>query len=430
MTTTAARGLPHIVVINRWRERYARYAEYLDHTTHHVSYISTEVGLPSVPEAAGDVVTVERTDDLEAVRAAVRVLAVRHGRPERIVALKEDDLLIAAALREEWDCPGQRTAQLAKFRDKYLMASAVAEAGLELPEFELATDEATVLDFAGRFGWPVIVKPVMGSSSEGVAKLDGPEELASLRLDDGPMMVQRFHPGLIYHVDGVFTGEEIRHVRASRYVNTCLGFRSGDFLGSVEEDDEAVNQAIREAAAGYLRALSDEPLVFHLEVFVDRSSGTPRCSFLEVGARVGGAEIPFVWREVHGYDLMDAAFQLQLQRPIPEGEPGASGEVGGFLIVPAPEARPCRITEVTSMTGRVPGLYAEALLEVGEVLPLADAYYEHVGGRFRFRGAGSAEVEAAVVAAATGFRVAGVPADAPQDAAEAPDALLSAAAGR
>ncbi|MEU2505257.1 biotin carboxylase [Streptomyces sp. NPDC007863] len=430
MTTTAARGLPHIVVINRWRERYARYAEYLDHTTHHVSYISTEVGLPSVPEEAGDVVTVERTDDLEAVRAAVRVLAVRHGRPERIVALKEDDLLIAAALREEWDCPGQRTAQLAKFRDKYLMASAVAEAGLELPEFELATDEATVLDFAGRYGWPVIVKPVMGSSSEGVAKLDGPEELASLRLDDGPMMVQRFHPGLIYHVDGVFTGEEIRHVRASRYVNTCLGFRAGDFLGSVEEDDEAVNQAIREAAAGYLRALSDEPLVFHLEVFVDRSSGTPRCSFLEVGARVGGAEIPFVWREVHGYDLMDAAFQLQLQRPIPEGEPGASGEVGGFLIVPAPEARPCRITEVTSMTGRVPGLYAEALLEVGEVLPLADAYYEHVGGRFRFRGAGSAEVEAAVVAAATGFRVAGVPADAPQGATGAPDALLSAAGGR
>ncbi|MEV6198540.1 biotin carboxylase [Streptomyces sp. NPDC051771] len=430
MTTTAARGLPHIVVINRWRERYARYAEYLDHTTHHVSYISTEVGLPSVPEEAGDVVTVGRTDDLEAVRAAVRVLAVRHGRPERIVALKEDDLLIAAALREEWDCPGQRTAQLAKFRDKYLMASAVAEAGLELPEFELATDEATVLDFAGRYGWPVIVKPVMGSSSEGVAKLDGPEELASLRLDDGPMMVQRFHPGLIYHVDGVFTGEEIRHVRASRYVNTCLGFRAGDFLGSVEEDDEAVNQAIREAAAGYLRALSDEPLVFHLEVFVDRSSGTPRCSFLEVGARVGGAEIPFVWREVHGYDLMDAAFQLQLQRPIPEGEPGASGEVGGFLIVPAPEARPCRITEVTSMTGRVPGLYAEALLEVGEVLPLADAYYEHVGGRFRFRGAGSAEVEAAVVAAATGFRVAGVPADAPQGAVGAPDALLSAAGGR
>ncbi|MFF5502741.1 acetyl-CoA carboxylase biotin carboxylase subunit family protein [Streptomyces roseolus] len=430
MTTTGAPGLPHIVVINRWRERYARYAEYLDHSTHHVSYISTEVGLPSVPEEAGDLVIVERTDDLEAVRAAVRVLAVRHGRPERIVALKEDDLLIAAALREEWDCPGQRTEQLAKFRDKYLMASAVAEAGLELPEFALATDEAAVLAFAERYGWPVVVKPVMGSSSEGVAKLDGPEELASLRLGDGPMMVQRFHPGLIYHVDGVFTGEAIRHLRASRYVNTCLGFRSGEFLGSVEEDDEAVNEAIRQAAAGYLRALSDEPLVFHLEVFVDRSSGTPRCSFLEVGARVGGAEIPFVWREVHGYDLMDAAFQLQMRLPIPEGEPGASGEVGGFLIVPAPEARPCRITEVTSMTGRVPGLYAEALLEVGEVLPLADAYYEHVGGRFRFRGAGSAEVEAAVVAAASGFRVAGVPADAPEEAAEEPDALLTAAGGR
>ncbi|MFD4543749.1 acetyl-CoA carboxylase biotin carboxylase subunit family protein [Streptomyces bauhiniae] len=428
--TTAARRLPHIIVINRWREQYARYAAYLDHTTHHVSYISTEVGLPSVPEAAGDVVTVERTDDLEAVRAAVRVLAVRHGRPERIVALKEDDLLIAAALREEWDCPGQRTGQLAKFRDKYLMASIVAEAGLEVPEFELATDEATVRDFADRHGWPVIVKPVSGSSSEGVVKLDGPEELSSLRLDDGPMLVQRFHPGLIYHVDGVFTGDEIRHVRASRYLNTCLGFRSGDFLGSVEEDDEAVNQAIREAAADYLRALSDEPVVFHLELFVDSASGVPRCSFLEVGARVGGAEIPFLWREVHGYDLMDAAFQLQLQRPIPPGEPGTSGEFCGFLIVPAPAARPCRITEVTPMTGQVAGLYAEALLEVGEVLPLADAYYEHVGGRFRFRGADSAGVEAAVIAAATGFRVTGVWVGTPQEPADGHADLLTTPAGR
>ena len=417
---------PHIVVINRWREQYARYAEYLDHTTHQVSYITTEVGLPSVPEAAGDILVVDRTDDLEAVRAALRVLAVRHGRPEAIVALKEDDLLIAAELREEWNCPGQRVGHLARFRDKYLMATAVAEAGLDLPDFTLAGDGTSILEFGAKHGWPLILKPVMGSSSEGVVKLDGPEDVLAVDLADTPMMVQTFNPGRIYHVDGVFTGREIQHWRASRYVNTCLGFRSGDFLGSVEEDDEAVNRAIGESTADYLRALSGDPLVFHLELFVNDTPDGPRCSFLEVGARVGGAEIPFVWRELHGYDLMDAAFQLQLQRPVPQGQMGSPEEIGGYLLIPAPGARPCRITEVTSMVGSTPGPYAEALLEVGDILPLADAYYEHVGGRFRFRGATSRDVEQALVATAAAFRVSGVPAT-PTDQAGAPQGQLAGA---
>jgi hypothetical protein len=42
------------------------------------------------------------------------------------------------------------------------------------------------------------------------------------------------------------------------------------------------------------------------------------------------------------------------------------------------------------------------------VLPAADAYYEHVGGRFRFRGRCSDEVESAVRSTAAGFRVRGL----------------------
>jgi biotin carboxylase len=158
--------------------------------------------------------------------------------------------------------------------------------------------------------------------------------------------------------------------------------------------------------------------VFHLELFVAPDTG--ECAFLEVGARVGGAEIPFLWREVHGYDLMEAGFRLAMgwsPRAWPAGlgvpspaayavaDTGTDGSVAGWLLAPAPAARPCRITEATPMVGRVPGPYAEALLRPGEVLPAAAAYYEHVGGRFRFRGHTSAEVEAAVSATARDFRV-------------------------
>ncbi|MFD8224445.1 acetyl-CoA carboxylase biotin carboxylase subunit family protein [Streptomyces massasporeus] len=399
---------PHLVVINRWRESYARYAAYVDHATHHVSYITTEVGLASVPEAAADVVLVERTDDLDAVRAATRLLAARYGPPQGIVTLKEDDLLVAAALREEWDCPGPRTEFLEPFRDKFLMATAVAEAGLDVPDFALAPDARTVVDFGRAHGWPLVVKPTRGSCSEGVVRLDGPEDVPRLDFTGEPLLVQRFQAGRIYHVDGVFTGSELLHWTASRYVNTCLGFRTGSFLGSVEEDDATVLAAIGAYAVEALKALTGQATVFHLEVFVDTVAGRPHVSFLEVGARVGGAEIAFVWREVHDYDLMHAAFRFQLGRTLPPGAPKPDREFGGYLLIPAPAARPCRITEVTPMTGRTPGPYAEALLDVGEVLPLADAYYEHVGGRFRFRGRASGEVEAALKETATAFRVSAV----------------------
>src|SRR4029453_12387932 len=36
---------PHVVVINRWRERYAEYGRYLDHEQCNVSYVTTTVGL-------------------------------------------------------------------------------------------------------------------------------------------------------------------------------------------------------------------------------------------------------------------------------------------------------------------------------------------------------------------------------------------------
>ncbi|MET7680656.1 biotin carboxylase [Streptomyces sp. NPDC005423] len=393
----------HVVVVNRWRERYAEYADYVDHRRHRVTYVSTEVGLAAVPQAATGVAVVKATDDLDEVTAAVEDLVRRYGEPERIVALKEDDLLVGAALRELWNVPGPRTDQLLPFRDKLVMVDRVARAGLSVPAFAPAPDAGSVLAFAETHGWPVVVKPTIGSSSLGVVRVEAPEEVARLPFDDGPYLVQTFDPHPIYHVDGSFDGDTVSVVRTSRYLNNCMDFRGGTVLGSVEVSDPAVHLLVADFAERVVRALTDRPTVFHLEVFVDRTTGT--CTFLEIGARVGGAEIPLLWREVHRLDLMEVAFRNQLALP-PRALPVlGTDEVGGWLLVPAPERRPCRITEVTSMVGRLPGPYAEAVLEPGDVLPEADSYYEHVGGRFRFRGASTVAVEEAIQRTAEAFRV-------------------------
>lgn len=397
-------GRPHVVVLTRWVERYADYARLLDHRAMSVSYVTTAIAAPSVPPAAAGIELVEHTDDVAAVRGAVHRLVARYGRPSGFVALKEDDLLVGAELRREWRCPGPLAADTIAFRDKVVMWHALAAAGLPVPRSAAVRRPGDILAFGQIHGWPLVLKPRDGSSSQGVRIIVSPADARGTAIDPAGMLLQEHIAQPIYHVDGVFDGADMSIWRASRYVNSCLDFRRGRHLGSVEEDDPAVLASVGRWAPKFLAALTDKPIPFHLEVFV-APGGDRDCTFLEVGARVGGAEIPFIWREVHGYDLMAAAVRLQLELPPLPSTSSASREVGGWMLVPAPADRPCEITSITSMLGDRQGPYAEAILRVGDQLPDADAYYEHVGGRFRFRGACSQDVEAALIRTAQRFKV-------------------------
>lgn len=416
MFETTTHRQRHVIVINRWRERYALYDDYVDHALDLVTYVTTEIGRAAVPPRAAALETVSATDDLAAVRATVDGLVDRFGPPAAIIALKEDDLLVGAALRAEWGCPGPQPADLLPFRDKVVMCSEVHSAGLDVPAFAPVWRTSDIESFAARHGWPVILKPRAGSSSAGVRKLHGPEGLAEVAFTGEPMLVQEYCSLPTYHVDGIFDGQRCIVWRVSRYTSDCLSFRTGTALGSVEIDDPGMHEEIGAHADRFLAALTKKPTVFHLELFVDASSpGNLVCRFLEVGARTGGAEIPLIWREVHDYDLMAAAAALQQGRRWPTIPPQLKrvGKVAGWLLVPAPAERPCRITHTASMVGgphQRP--YAEVVLRPGDVLPAVDSYYEHVGGRFRFRGAATDSVVAAIRRTAAEYRVEAEPLEA------------------
>ncbi|SDH92900.1 hypothetical protein SAMN05192558_103248 [Actinokineospora alba] len=402
----------HVVVIHRWRDSHALYARYLDHAAFRVSYVTTPMGRQSVPADVADIVEVAATDDLPAVFQAVTELVERHGPPARVVALNEGDLDTAAVVRGLFGCPGQTRAELAPFRDKLAMTTRVADAGLRAPAFADAPDAEVVAAFAAEHGWPLIVKPRLGTASRGVLRLDGPADLAAVDATE-PRLVQTYCGDPIYHVDGLWDGTELGPWRASRYLNTCVDFTTGAMLGSVEEDDPVLLAAIGEFAAGVGAALGgSQPWVFHLEVFVGAElDGTPRVTFLEAGNRVGGAEIPFLWREVHGVDLMAAAMAIQLGEvpslpSLPPREQGA--RVGGWLLVPTPVAAPCRVVAAKSRPDIEGAPYARIVPPVGYRIPKVGGY-EHVGARFRFRGERTAEVAEAILATAAGFRLECVP---------------------
>ncbi|MBP2706963.1 ATP-grasp domain-containing protein [Microbispora sp. RL4-1S] len=391
----------HIIVIHRWSDRYADYASYADHGANRVSYVTTVRAAASLPEGAAAVRTVRSTEDGKAVRAAVASLIEEFGRPARIIALHEVDLDIVAELREELGVPGETPGELAPFRDKLAMARRLAAAGVPVPATEPAPDREAIAAFAAVHGWPVLVKPVRGTASAGVTRLGSPGELdAYVFPSDMPMLVQPYVPDEILHVDGVATGTGLGAFRASRYLNTCLEFTEGAALGSVELDDPGLTKAIGEFTTRVVRALSDGPWVFHLELFLSGVPEAPELRVLEVGARPGGAEVPFLWQEVHGVDLMAAAFALQMGEPLPDVHRAElDAELGGWLLVPTPVARPCRVvaagTRTDDGTDGDAGPYARRVPVVGQTLADLPGY-EHSGARFRFRGRSTAEVETAI----------------------------------
>lgn len=405
----------HLIVIHRWSDSYADYASYVDHGTHRVSYVTTRRAAGGLPDGAAAVKVVDSTEDGVQVRAAVSSLTGEFGRPARIVALHEVDLDMAAELREELGVAGERLAELAPFRDKLVMAGRLAAAGVPIPATRPAPDHAAVRDFAATHGWPVLIKPVRGTASAGVARFHSAEDLRAYEFrPDVPMLVQPYLPHEILHVDGVVTADGLGAWRASRYLSTCLEFTEGIALGSAELDDPKLTVPVGEFAARALRALTTEPRVFHLELFLSGSPGAPELRVLEVGARPGGAEVPFVWTGVHGIDLMAIAFAIQAGAPLPvtaraSATPGGAG-YGGWLLVPTPAARPCRVTAANSQLRGNGGPYAERIPVVGQTL--ADvAGYEHSGARFRFRAGSTAEIEAAIATTVRDFEFRAVPVD-------------------
>ncbi|WP_202919409.1 ATP-grasp domain-containing protein [Saccharothrix deserti] len=409
-------GDAHVVVLNRWRDSFAEYARYLDHDVARVTYVTTGVGRAAVPANAREVVVVEDLLDHAEVRAALEPALRAHGRPVAVVALQESDFAVAAALREEFSARGRKPADLHHFLDKHAMLLAAQRTGVPVPRFELVTDPVGLTGFAGEVGWPVVVKSLQGRASTGVRRLDSADAVDRLDIPfdaEHPLVVQEYLPHRIHHVDGVHLGGgALGPWRLNAYLNVPgaaatgpLAFTMGEPVGSVEVDDPALLAVVEKFLRVLVPGMSADPWVFHLELFLTPDG---ECVFLEVGCRPGGGEIPFVWRDVHGIDLMECEFSLQCGETPDLAPFDADEPVGGCLHVPLDRPAPCRVVAADSMVAE-DGPYAEVIPAVGSVIPRTAGSYEFVGGRFRHRGASTAEVAARVMATAADYRLVSEP---------------------
>lgn len=116
------------------------------------------------------------THDLDACVSAAQRL--HQDEPiEGVVAFVEHSVLAAATIAAQLGLPGPGVETATLARDKYLMRCAMDAAGIPCARYALASTAQEALDIAVAFGYPVILKPIIGGGSQYVRRVDTPAEV-------------------------------------------------------------------------------------------------------------------------------------------------------------------------------------------------------------------------------------------------------------
>lgn len=256
----------------------------------------------------------------------------------RIVAISESDVVRAAAVRELFGLPGQSLSSAVAYRDKYVMKSIARAAGVPTAPMALVRDPDEVRVFAGRYGYPVVVKPRDSGGSVGVFTVRGPDERFALD-PRYAYVAESWIDDPLHHVDGLMHAGRVVHAGAFRYARPNLesARRALPCIGVLL--DEALHpvagrlRAQVEAVVGALPPAAD-PCAFHAEFFCAPDGEPVLC---EIAARPSNTVIAQTLRRAYGYDLFASAVRGLAGGGLTEPDAAAPAGSYGWAYFPTRE---------------------------------------------------------------------------------------------
>jgi biotin carboxylase len=283
--------------------------------------------------------TWNRNDTLLAISHLARTEVI-----DRVVALDDFDLEMAASLREHLRIPGMGETTTRYFRDKLAMRMQAAEAGLQVPEFVHLLNDAKVEEFVARVPPPWVLKPRGMAGAIGIRIVHSRGELhddARLLSDRRSFfLVERYVSGDVCHVDSIVYENRILFAVASQYGYPPLdvSHRGGIFTTRLLERGSADAQAL---VAGNQRVLAAMGLlrgVSHTE-FIRGDDGV--LYFLETSARVGGAHIAELVAAATGLNLWGEWAKLEIAGgKLPYAPPPPANDYAALLVSLARQEHP------------------------------------------------------------------------------------------
>jgi hypothetical protein len=230
----------------------------------------------------------------------------RTERLDRIVALDDFDVEMAAMLREYLGVPGMGQTTARGFRDKLAMRTRARAAGIPCPAFVHVLNHEAIAEWTARIAPPWVLKPRSQAAAIGIHRLDSSEDLwrtieglGDLRAD---YVLEQFMPGDVYHVDSIVFDSRIRFALASRYRKPpmAVAHEGGIFVTSTLHDSDPASAAARALNERVLTTFGLRRGASHTE-FIHAHDGS--WQFLETSARVGGAYIVDVVEAARGLNL-------------------------------------------------------------------------------------------------------------------------------
>ena len=288
---------------------------------------------------------------------AVRSVADRLARSTDLAAVLpgfEYAVPVVAAVAARLGLPGLPPATAGALRDKRRMKGALRSAGVPVAAgVELdpghAGDPALGRAVAA-VGFPAVVKPVDGSGSLQVRRVDDLAELrahlaevAAAPLDDLGLLLGR-RVLVESYVDGPEFSVEGWADRTGRHVLAVTAKQLGPEPHFVEVGHvvdapvSAADRAALAATAGHaVAALGLTAGVFHVELRLTARGPV----VLEAAARLAGDRIPRLVAHTHRVDLADVLVRVLAGLPVPTPPPGPTGVAAvRYLTVPAPTRLP------------------------------------------------------------------------------------------
>jgi len=246
-------------------------------------------------------------------------------KPDRIVALEEFDVVIAALAREHLCLPGMSSSTAKTFRDKFAMASKARSAGLTVPEFVAAINDDEVRDYLESVPGPWVLKPRSDVSAIGIRKLEKADDVwkaieelnnrDALRERASYHLLARFVAGEVFHVDSLVEDGRVVFAGVNKYGRPPLqvAHGGGAYISQTIPHQSAEKRKLLDINRRLIKGMGMQTGATHAEFIKSDADGD--FYFLEIAARVGGAYIA---------DVLEAASGINLWREWAKLEVGAS----------------------------------------------------------------------------------------------------------
>jgi biotin carboxylase len=245
-------------------------------------------------ESISKLITMPENLAPEQVLNTVSYLA-RENRFDRIVALDEFDLEVAALLREHMRLPGMGESLTRHFRDKLAMRVRARQCGVAVPEFTSVFNYDALRKFTGHVPGPWLLKPRTNASAIGIRRIETADALWPVLDELGDLqshyLLERFIPGEIFHVEGITWNGRTLFSSAHKYGEPPMQtmHQGGVFSTHGLDRESSETLGLIGMHTHVIESLGLISGVTHTEFIKAHSDGS--FYFLEAAARVGGAHI-------------------------------------------------------------------------------------------------------------------------------------------